>query len=229
MKHIAIIMPMKGREELTRRTFLYYETLDLERKGIMTTHLWPVVDNHYDHEYFEQYFISPLDCPLGAKFNSGIQACVGNYDGVMILGSDDLIAPAVFESIATWNPYYQEIKGVHFFDSTSGEMVFARKSHCGAGKYFSKAFLDGCDWQPYDNDAVNNVDNGPNRFLRGVQHDKLVALIDKPLCIDVKTSENMTLWEDVSKYNATHQLTAVETAVCFDRMNGEWPQRFMGL
>lgn len=205
MFNIAVVIPIQGRIELAKRVMLYYETLDVEGINIYTV---PIIDPDDDLGTTETISFSPEGIPLGEKFNQGIAyASLFEPDGVMIVGSDDLVAPRVFENIVQKKPRYQEIKGVHFFNSKTLEMVFARKSHCGAGKYFSKDFLVECDYAPYDDKAERNVDNGPSRWVTGAR-EVVESELYSPCCIDIKTATNMTPWEVVERYNATENANA---------------------
>lgn len=238
--NVAVIIPVHGSEkrlELARRVLLYYETLDIPGVNILTC---PVLDDDGSDDFFcsdlalQFCGYNPNDASeavapgsaLGFKFNQGIKLNRSLNrpvrDGVMIVGSDDLIAPAVFERIRDERPYYQEIRGAHFYNAETGEMVFAWKSHCGAGKYFSRAFLDTCDWRPYDDEANKNVDNGPSRFLPN-GGDVMQASANRPLCIDIKCfGENMTAWSIVSGYMSE----PVDKAECFKAMDDEWEARW---
>lgn len=223
---IAISIPIKGREELARRVIAYYDTLDIEGVRLF------VVPNMSDIDTSELWHeLSPpkvfsLNEPLGHKFNEGIDDCCQlDVDGVMIVGSDDLISPAVFIEIRDNLPEYQEIRGVHFFNSETGEMVFERGFMCGAGKYFSRSFLDACDCRPYDEEAERNVDKGPDAWLDG-ERSVIRAGLRSPLCIDIKTAENMWGWDTVKGYFGLEECDAEDI---FAEMNEETPDRWSGL
>lgn len=235
---IAVVIPVHGGEkrlELARRVLLYYETMQVPGVEIFTC---PVLDDDGSYEFYDSELAvqfcgdNPHDASeavavgatLGMKFNAGIKinrSLRPERDGVMIVGSDDLIAPSVFERIRDKRPRYQEIRGVHFYNSETGEMTFAWKSHCGAGKYFSHEFLNDCEWRPYDDLAVKNVDNGPDRFDKGSDY-IMQAKANEPLCIDIKTAENMTAWSIVSGYRSE----PVDKHACFKAMDGEWEARW---
>lgn len=210
---ISVVIPVHGcenRRELAKRVLLYYETLEVEGIDIVAVPVFDVDESPLEEQIFG--IPGPVACvdigtPLGAKFNCGIAYYKGMevIDGVMIVGSDDLVAPEVFERIRDDQPDYQEIRGVHFYNAATKNMILAWRSHCGAGKYFSKAFLDDCDWNPYEAELDHNVDRGPNRFIK--KHHKrgvVQAAHDHALCIDIKNfGANMTPWEIVERYPLT--------------------------
>jgi hypothetical protein len=169
--------------------------------------------------------------PLGRKFNFGIEVLkLKQLDGVMIVGSDDLISPYVFRELEKQEPYYMEIGGCHFFESQTGRMRFIHNFNCGAGKYFSRAFLDICEWQPYENDALANVDKGPRRFLKSGERTIWQSSKTEPFCIDIKTAkENMWDFEWVEKDDMGIELTGAEIGKCFKDMNNERPVWWRGL
>jgi hypothetical protein len=150
-----------------------------------------------------------------------------DIEGVMIIGSDDLVAPWVFESLAKKRPQYQEVRGVHFYNSQTGEMVFDRQFKCGAGKYFSVDFLDACDWEPYDELKDKNVDDGPSRFLAGVKHERMQASKFVPACIDIKTDDNMWGWRWVKGLPGAEGVESPDRV--FEMMDDEMIERWSGL
>lgn len=229
MKNIAVVIPIHGRHELSRRVIAYYATLDPLQTGCRLF-VVPVMDE-IESDLWNQ--LSPpkafaLNEPLGHKFNEGIRDCqMYDIDGVMIVGSDDLVSPAVFRNLAEKDPMYQEIRGVHFFNSQSGEMVFERTFVSGAGKYFSREVLDTCQWSPYDEEGDRNLDSGPNRFLGGIPQERVYASLNTPMVIDIKTVTNMWDWNKVLEYEL---IEAVPVPIeCFLCMNGETTERWTNL
>jgi hypothetical protein len=230
MMNLVIVIPIHGRIELARRIVLYYETLDVP--GVSLTVL-PVVDTFEEMDEFSAPVIANEDATLGEKFNFGIWSAPiqeEGLDGVMIVGSDDLISPYIFRELATQKPHYMEIGGCHFFESATGRMRFIQQFNCGAGKYFSREFLDRCDWKPYEKDATRNVDSGPRKFLREGEVTVWQSSWYTPFCIDVKThSENMWDFEWVEKAEGSVELTANDIGICFASMNKEKPEWWRGL
>ena len=230
MLHISVVIPIYGREELAKRVILYYETLEVQ--GVNLTVI-PVLDlGSGDGERMGKGRIINDSPVLGKKFNTGISwsKLIADFDGVMIVGSDDLISPYIFNELAKQEPHYMEIGGCHFFESQTGRMRFIHAFNCGAGKYFSKEFLDRCYWQPYDDTANINVDRGPRKFLGSGE--RLIWQSSKhiPFCIDVKTkSENMWDFGWVEKAEQGVELTAAEIGKCFKDMNNERPEWWRGL
>lgn len=221
---IAMVIPVHGSEkrlELAKRVILYYETMDVPGLQVKTVVVrdhgsdWPTTLPHV--------VVSHRSDPIGKKFNDGINiGTVYPFDGVMIVGSDDLIAPSVFQQIARDLPIYQELRGVHFYDSHSGEMVWDPHFLCGSGKYFSAEFLDRCDWRPYDDEADKNVDKGPNRFIGPGERLALHASEDAPVALSIEVSDNMTPWEQKTlNAHPVHDKEAVFTA-----MDDEWESRW---
>lgn len=229
MVKIAVVIPIHGRTELARRVVLYYETLCI--KGVDIT-IVPVVDTGDEASEFMANAIAGENLALGAKFNFGIWSCgllEEGIRGVMIVGSDDLIHPEMFERIRDEKPLYLEIGGCHFFESQTGCMLYIEKFNCGAGKYFSHEFLDRCDWKPYDDELNKNVDTSPRGYLKSGERQLFLTTKTKPLCIDIKTAnENMWDFAWVEAQGGV-ELTAPETAHCFKEMNNERPEWWMGL
>lgn len=228
MIKIAVVIPIHGRTELAKRVVLYYETLSIRGVEIVVA---PAVDNASDMETFSTPYVCS-NLALGTKFNLGIWSCNTYHegvDGVMIVGSDDLIHPGVFRLIRDYRPLYQEIRGCHFFESQTGRMAFVERFNCGAGKYFSREFLDRCDWKPYDGELNKNVDSSPRAYLKSGERGLYLSSTTHPGCIDIKTAnENMWDFEWVEAQGPV-DLTAQQTARCFKEMNGERPDWWRGL
>jgi hypothetical protein len=226
---IAVVIPIWGREELAKRVILYYETLEVEGVEIV---VFPVLSDERECAGITAPHLYAPNEPLGLKFNIGID--VANTMqfpcGVMIVGSDDLIAPAVFEAIREKDPLYQEIGGCHFFESATGRMIFAPHFNCGAGKYFSDDFLARCDGRPYVESENLNVDGGPRRFLSAGERLIMQSSADKPLCIDIKTAEeNMWNFAWVDNIGGSKEITGSRITDAFRQMNGERPLWWRGL
>jgi len=227
MMNIAVVIPVHKREELARRVIGYYESIDVRDLRLFVV---PVLSDLECDLWSE---LSPpkvfsLNEPLSAKFNKGIDACrMLDIEGVMIVGSDDLIAPWVFEGVAKKRPFYQEVRGVHFFNSQTEQLVFDHQFKCGAGKYFSKDFLDKSNWNPYDEWKDKNVDSGPERYLASGRTEIKQASMYKPACIDIKTDENMWDWEWVKRLPG---IEGVESpSEVFAHMDDEMVERWSGL
>lgn len=227
MMNIAVVIPIHKREELARRVIGYYESLDVRGLRLFVVPVLSDLECNLWNELNPPKAFS-LNEPLAAKFNKGIDACrMLDIDGVMIVGSDDLIAPWVFEGVAKKRPFYQEVRGVHFFNSKTGQLVFDHQFKCGAGKYFSKDFLDKSNWNPYDEWKDKNVDSGPERYLASGRTEIKQASMYKPACIDIKTDENMWDWEWVKRLPG---IEGVESpGEVFAHMDDELVERWSGL
>lgn len=222
---IKVVIPASGRYELTRRVILYYEDL-----GYETMVVWDRGDRpHIEPSIADRAY--PDGGTLGEKFNFCLtQAILDPFlDGVLLVGSDNLILPEYIERIAEDKPDYREIHGCHFFNSKTGKMVFTRRYYCGAGKYFSHKFLKACDYSPYDPKAEKDVDGEPKKKLykHGFKPSQEESLMYKPLCVDIKTDENMTSWERIEQDVRAETVDVPEFV--FDQMNGERTEWWRGL
>lgn len=105
MMNIAVVIPIHKREELARRVIGYYKSLDVRGLRLFVVPVLSDLECDLWNELTPPKMFS-LNEPLAAKFNKGIDACrMLDIEGVMIVGSDDLIAPWVFEGVAKKDPF----------------------------------------------------------------------------------------------------------------------------
>jgi len=147
---------------------------------------------------------------LGQKMNkAAIISRTLEPDYVMLVGSDDIMAPNVMEV------YYEEmlkgidylyVKDFYFFDTVTKQGLYwagyaktSNRGHgCGAGRVLSRRVLDALGFQPWYNDKCHNIlDTAFDRRMRSIQGIKPIAKsfylrdIDG-FGLDIKSSTNMT-------------------------------------
>jgi len=188
LDRIAVVIPCHGRERLAERVIEYHTQMP----GTLVLSVWTDTQ------------------PLGKKFNEGfLQIKKDNPDiiGAMIVGSDDLIHEQYFRHIRQTKPLYSELARCLYYNGETGDMRCTPGMEVGAGKYFSRAFLDRCDYKPYVDELDRNVDRGPKRFL-APQFERLS--IDIPWIIDIKGPESMWGWDHAVGQRRTYEVDAYQ-------------------
>jgi len=138
--------------------------------------------------------------PLGSKWNHALSLCKdSNPDYVLIMGSDDLIAP---ELLMAYQKYLHE--GVHFFgvhdlffvNSETGDSVYfayppGKGRTVGAGRMISRTALELAEWQLWPGHAQSSLDLESQGRLekKGVQ--MRIFYPHRGMIIDLKSKENI--------------------------------------
>lgn len=224
---IGITIPVHGSEkrfELARRVLSYYATMELP--GITLLPM-PLIDPDREGAWgtdLSGVCVWDESAPVGERFNEGFHAFRDvHVDGVMIVGSDDLVAPAVFQQIVKDRPAYQEVTGLHFYNTETRLMLWDPKFLVGSGKYFSRKVLDRCGWRPYDPNSEKNVDKDPRKHLKPGERVALHAGVHDPLVLSIEVADNMTPWE-VKTRNA---YVVPNKHMVFEAMNDEDEYRWV--
>lgn len=136
--------------------------------------------------------------PLGAKHNAGMELFKRrDVAGVITIGSDDLFNDAYMRILATHAQMGVDafrMRGIHFYDTTTGRLIYAPTFISGAGRYFSAKTLATRSWRPWPDNRKTKLDGTLDKLerlgrTRWVHGDRDFAMID------IKTSTNMWSFE----------------------------------
>ena len=160
---LGVHIPAYGRHDLLR---LVLAQLDRCRDGHDLA--VAVVASEADRKAASaaDYFRVAPNRPLPAKFNISCKMLRGeDVDACMILGSDDLVTPRLFdtyERLLAEGYDYIGLQDCHFFDVLQGELY--RWCHppgvtVGAGRCLSRRLLERLEWMPWqESDVVRGLD-----------------------------------------------------------------------
>jgi hypothetical protein len=212
----AICIPVWGRHELAERVIDYYRARR-ERYGLSII-LGASEPLPYATDDCKVVFTE--NSPLSAKFNNTIEGA-RDHDGVMVVGSDNIIHDDYFEWIAANKPVFSELGSCYYFEQATGEMLLHWRAVLGAGKYMSREMLQRCSYRPYAEDLDRNVDGGPKRFVRQGECHHLTTV---NWAIDVKTpEENMWDFDYIrTKYRNTENAEAKGVFNAFNLDVNDW-------
>jgi len=214
---LAICIPIWGRDDLTQQVLDYYRDLREEFGFKIIVGLSEMVA----FDLSDCYVVFSENAPLSAKFNNIFEAVPRDYEGAMIIGSDNLIHPEYFRWVAGKKPVFSELGRCFYFEQATGEMLLHYRAVLGAGKYLSRKVLMRCDYRPYEENLNRNVDGGPKRF---VADGECVHLTGQNWAIDIKTpEENMWSFNHIKrKYKNTENAKAEDVFNTFDLDVNSW-------
>jgi len=134
--------------------------------------------------------------PISDKHNKLLKHCKG-YDGVICIGSDDLIDEKTFAHYYDYDPTLNRcysFQDVYFYRTSDQKFNYFKGGVCGAGRFFTKACLEHMDYEIWENGRNGGIDrSGFNRMIIGG-----VRMINKTLpandfmIVDIKHSVNIS-------------------------------------
>jgi hypothetical protein len=147
-------------------------------------------------------YIEVPNAPLTEKHNALLKkAKEYNVEGVILIGSDDLIG---FEQLKKYKEFTAEEteyigwRDCYFYDTQKKELKYFEGygQSIGAGRYFSKAVLEAADWQLWTGKKNRSLDANCKKRLEGLGVRERV--LDTSEIFDVKHEHNIT---DISRIN----------------------------
>ena len=151
------------------------------------------------------HYVEYKNYPVSEKHNQALKKAKElKVDGVILIGSDDLMSKEVFEFYQTLTPTENVVHGfsdIHFFDTEKGNLYYYQPNKIlqsiGTGRFFSKKILNKCNWELWDNDLNRRLDtNCTNKLKNLCIFEQILKLSDiNGFVVDVKHSENITSME----------------------------------
>lgn len=195
---IGLLTAIWKRPELTRIVLDYYDNLVVEGVEFVKLAVGSegadslILANGNGWGYVEE-----TNDPLGAKWNRGLQAFEDtDVDGVMVIGSDDLISPAYFEQVRDANAEVFSFRGCTMYvQEPRVRLAHSKKFHTGAGRYLSAKLLKRIKYKGWpggraykldgalDNLVESNTRLGARKWAHNGEGGAWM--------VDVKTAENM--------------------------------------
>lgn len=214
---MTIVTPAYGRHKLTRKVKDYYTRAGRELVVVESAKDGKLsgVESHTCHNE-----------PLGRKFNRSIQLGTGCEGDALVVGSDCLLSLEYMLWLDTNMPKetsvtHHEVWGCHFFNSASGEMVFIRHFNCGSGKFMKQEMLKECGYAPY-NAALNyDIDSSTRNHMIGPRS-YTQAEEDEPICIEIRTGDNMWGWDWVGAQGGGIRMNADRVFAAIGEEKEDW-------
>lgn len=186
---LAIITAIYKRHDLTRVVLFYYKSLNLPIRLIAVGSEGEKSKQIALDAGWE--YIEAPNYPVSNKFNIAMQAAKG-CDGVIVIGSDDLISKDRLEEYLKLPKdvnFIIQPDTLHFFDTYTQRLYhYTASTKFGAGRYLSKKILNKCNWKAWPNGLNSGMDNGMLEKLKVNVH----AYQMKGIMVDVKHTENIT-------------------------------------
>lgn len=218
-----------GRHELLGFVRDYYDALDVEGmtflKTLITSPNDPEgpVESRGDWEEIEAY-----NTPLTDKWNTGVQCISGcDLDAIVIVGSDDLLAPEYFEmlrNVLADGVDYFILSSMYFFDALTGRLALSRYENAGAGRMIARPLLEAVDWTPWHHrgrpDPANYRKCSP---LATKEFKPTLDIASRTVALDIKSQNNIWTFDEIAASFDTEILDNPNQTLC--EVFGEWGKR----
>jgi hypothetical protein len=165
---ICIITTMWGRHHLTDYVFNYYNKLKSELKNELNLILISCgSEGEISKSIAEKnnfFYIESDNFPLSQKHNKVfLKSKEFNPDGVILIGSDDLISKELILTYKKIMSSYDLIgaKDFYFLQNDGqfrywpGYENYRKGEPIGGGRFYNKSLLDSLEWRPWGNICVN--------------------------------------------------------------------------
>lgn len=217
----GIVTAMWKRHELTDLVFSNIASLREKLKDEME--LIPVVagsEGELSQTIAERNGFRYIDIenqPLGRKWNAALSLLRHDpIDGVIIMGSDDLLNEAYFRMIAQRWRRGEKIVGLlsmYFLEQSTGRMYFwpgyappRTGVTIGLGRFIHKEYIDLLEGELWENELTHALDTSMGRRIKAAAEacgwqDTITAIPVEGtdiMAVDVKSSENMWGYENIA-------------------------------
>lgn len=191
MNKLAVILPYWNRPEITKLCFerLNEQRLKFGFDVFVSGNNDSIVPNGF-------YTIDMLNLPLGNKLNS-LVAQTTNYNGVIILGSDDFVSDSVFELYQTIDCTKEVFYGFddcHVYDAWSKQLKYGinYKDTIGVARLWTKPTLEKMNYKLYESERNKGLDSNSkvNMLANGIIEVSLPY--NGHFIVDVKCEDNIT-------------------------------------
>lgn len=146
---------------------------------------------------------SAPNAPLSDKWNAGMEALRGHADAVMVVGSDDFVAPdyiaAAVEALRAGAEFVRTDRIV-FYDVATGRARGGRMPRMGAGRVLSAPLLERVGWRPWPAGLSRRLDAGMDRAIHRRTPPREAVLTDVPPVLDVKSETNLWGFDDMAPH-----------------------------
>jgi hypothetical protein len=193
MNKLAVILPFWKRPEVTK---LCFERLELQRKKFGFDVFVAGDDESIVPRGWS--FLNVTNLPLGNKLNTLI-ACTTDYDGVIIMGSDDFISDSIFELYQTIDCkrlVFYGFDDCHIYDAWTRQLkhgiAWGIENTVGVARLWTKPTLERMDYKLYQTERNSGLDTNSkdNMINNGVEEIRLPY--EGHFIVDVKCEDNIT-------------------------------------
>lgn len=145
------------------------------------------------------HYIETPNYPVSNKHNALIQKAKElDVDGVVLMGSDDMVCDNYWKWIKTFTPNEERIiglKDLYFYSTTTKQLYYWEgyqngKQTAGAGRFFSRYILEQLDWKLWDDGLNKGLDSNCNSRWAREEGYKMSDV--NVFLVDVKHSRSIT-------------------------------------
>lgn len=149
------------------------------------------------------HYIEVLNYPVSNKHNALLsKAKELKVDGVVLMGSDDIVNDGFWKHIYSLSPNEKEVVGfkdIYFYDNFDKKLGYwkgyeSRNQTIGAGRFFSKEVLDKMGWKLWDKHLNSGLDSNCSLRLKSkLIKEKSIKMSDVgAFIVDIKHTRNIT-------------------------------------
>lgn len=143
-------------------------------------------------------YVEAPNRPLSNKHNAGLRALsTAGVDGVVVIGSDNLLNAAYFEyaaSLLAQGREFMEMRGIWFYDLPGDELTYAGQWSTGVGHCMASSILRRRDWKAWDDGHDRYLDRLVTKRIASHAHPRSwISDLRKTdvRAVDIKTADNM--------------------------------------
>lgn len=194
--NLAVIIAIYKRHDLTR---LCFEHLSRQQKKFGFDVVIAGSEGNESESLAREFgfeYVETINEPLGQKMNVLSLMCK-NYDGVVVLGSDDFLPDNAFAKFLTLDMSQKVIygfSGCYFYSTKSKTLNFFNYKGTiktiGAGRLYTGEMLKAINFKPWSDEQPKGLDT--NAMQRCLSVGGKEVVLDQVTMIDVKHSHNMT-------------------------------------
>lgn len=170
---VGVVTAMWKRHELTSIIFENLANLRRELADIIDLRLCVAgSEGEASRQVAEKHgfeYIEVPNEPLGAKWNAALSLLRGqDFDGICVLGSDDLVNAAYFKMVADSIQRGEKLFGLgsfyildRFFGRLCHWLGYAPPRHkepIGLGRFIHKDYIEALDWKLWGDDKTHGLD-----------------------------------------------------------------------
>jgi hypothetical protein len=211
MNKIAVIVPFYQRESITE---LCFKRLKSQSKKLKFDVIVAGSEGEKSKEEAKGLkYIETPNKPLGKKLNLLLKECK-DYDGVLVLGSDDFISDSVikmYQKIDCTKAVYYSFNDIYIYSNKyrqiKSDFDYTRAGNgIGVARLYTKPTLKAMNYEIWSNTRLKGLDGNADKRLRSKKVKEIQLDLDKHLVLDVKIEQNISAHEIIFTGHKEHDL-----------------------
>lgn len=218
-RRIGIALPLWGRPRITGIVLDYYAALQVPGVELVLVAMTSPEDPNPPARHPAWEYVEAPNSPLSDKWNAGVRSLKDRVDGLLVLGSDDLITAGYITQASKLLHHFDFVYGSasHFLDSVTGRMCRVRVRRLGAGRTLGRELLEKLDWAPWPEGVERGCDGAMDRRIVAVfplfRERRMETDNEKRVVLDIKSDVNMWPYERLAAMGRS-QVVEDPAALC---------------